>query len=156
MSRDNKTFNLREGSFPIKMELSFDDTDLSQIGNIKESISAKIEISSISKDIFHFEGSIRSIFIDQCQTCLKETEVVLDLLSNLVIKDKKEMMEDGSSQDQTHYQDLEHFNIKQLIEEEISLNYPNIVKCIDECVKKESQIKEEKNLPFKKIRDLID
>ena len=49
MSRDSKTFNLREGSFPIKMELSFDDTDLTQIGDIKESISGKIEISSISK-----------------------------------------------------------------------------------------------------------
>ena len=42
MSRDSKTFNLREGSFPIKMELSFDDTDLTQIGDIKESISGKI------------------------------------------------------------------------------------------------------------------
>ena len=73
-----------------------------------------------------------------------------------MIKDKALMMDDDSSQDQTHYQNLEYFDVKQLIQEEVSLNYPNIVKCEDNCLKINSIEKEEKNLPFKKIRDLID
>jgi len=156
MSRDNKTFNLREGAFPIKMDVIFEDIDLQDLGSIKDSIHGHILISLISKDLFRCEGSIKASFINQCQACLKDLEVNLSFSSNLVIKDKNSMMEDDSNQDQTHYQDLEYFDIKQLIEEEVSLNYPNVVKCEEECLKIEPLKKEEKNLPFKKIRDLID
>ena len=156
MSKSIKTFNLREGAFPIKMDLMFEDIDLQNIGRLKDSIYGNIEISLISKDLFRCEGSINSVFIDNCQSCLRDIEVNLNFLCNLVIKDKALMMDDDSSQDQTHYQNLEYFDVKQLIQEEVSLNYPNIVKCEDNCLKINSIEKEEKNLPFKKIRDLID
>ena len=156
MSRENKTLNLREGAFPIKMNLFFNETSLKDIGQLKDSITGDIEISLISKDLFRFEGTVRAIFIDQCQLCLKDIQVGLNFSSNLAIKDETLMMEDNSNQDQTHYQNLEYFNIKQLIEEEISLNYPNIVKCEEECMENRPNTGKEKNLPFKKIRDLID
>ena len=156
MSKNVKTFNLREGAFPIKIDLILEDIDLQDIGQLKDSIYGNIEISLISKDLFRFEGSINAVFIDKCQSCLKEIEVTLNFLSNLVIKDKTLMMDDDSNQDQTHYQDLEYFDVIQLIQEEVSLNYPNFVRCADNCLEIEPIKKEEKNLPFKKIRDLID
>ena len=156
MSKSIKTFNLREGAFPIKIDLMLEDIDLQATGYLKDSIFGDIEISLISKDIFRCEGSINTEFIDKCQSCLNEIEVSLNFSSNLVIKDEGLMMDDDSNQDQTHYQDLEYFDIKQLIREEISLNYPNIVKCKEKCLEIESLKKEEKNLPFKKIRDLMD
>ena len=156
MSKNIKTFNLKEGAFPIKMDLMFEDIDLQNIGRLKDSICGNIEIALISKDLFRCEGSINSVFIDNCQSCLRDIEVNLNFLCNLVIKDKALMMDDDSSQDQTHYQNLEYFDIKQLIQEEVSLNYPNIVKCGENCLEIKPLKKEEKNLPFKKIRDLID
>jgi len=156
MSKIIKTFNLREGAFPIKMDLIMENINFQDIGRLKDSISGEIEITMVSKDLFRCEGLVNAVFIDKCQSCLKDIEIKIKFLSNLVIKDQKLMMEDDSNQDQTHYQDLEYFNINQLIQEEVSLNYPNIVKCEEECIEIESLKKEEKNLPFKKIRDLID
>ena len=156
MSKSIKKFNLREGAFPIKMDLMLEGIDLEDIGRLKESITGSIEISLISKDLFRCEGTINTVFIDKCQSCLEDIEVSLNFSSNLVIKDKDLMMDDDSNQDQTHYQDLEYFDFKQLIQEEVSLNYPNIVRCEGKCLNTESLKKEEKNLPFKKIRDLID
>ena len=156
MFKDIKTINLKEGVFPIKMDLILEDVDLKNLGRIKDSISGKIEISLISKDLFHCEGSINAVFIDNCQSCLEEIEVNLNFLSNLAIKDESIMMDDDSNQDQTHYQNIEYFDIKQLIQEEVSLNYPNIVRCEVNCLGIKPSNTEEKNLPFKKIRDLID
>lgn len=156
MSRGNKTFNLREGAFPIKMDLMLEEIDLQDIGRLKDQIYGDVEISLISKGLFHFEGSVSAVFIDKCQSCLKEIEVNLNFPSNLAIKDENLMMDDDSNQDQTHYQNLEYFDIKQLIREEVSLNYPNIIKCKEKCIEIDPLKIEEKNLPFKKIRDLID
>ena len=156
MFKDRKTINLKEGAFPIKLDLMIEDVDLKNIGHIKESISGKIIISLISKDLFRCEGFINTVFVDNCQSCLEEIEVTLNFLSNLVIKDESMMMDDDSNQDQTHYQNIEYFDIKQLIQEEVSLNYPNIVRCEEKCLEIKPLKKEEKNLPFKKIRDLID
>ena len=156
MSKNIKTFNLKEGAFPIKMDLMFEDIDLKSLGRLKDTIYGKIEISLISKDLFRCEGFINSVFIDNCQSCLKDIEVSLNFKCNLVLKDETLMMEDDSNQDQTHYQNLEYFDVKQLIQEEVSLNYPNFVKCEEDCLEIKPIKKEEKNLPFKKIRDLID
>ena len=82
--------------------------------------------------------------------------VLIDESVNVTIKDMKELHADSPEQDQTHYQDLEYFNIDNLIEEELALIYPDIVKCDRKCLEKEETLIEEKNLPFKKIRDLID
>ncbi len=154
MFRANKTFNLREGAFPIKMDLSLDNIDIKNIGRLKDQICGNIIISLISKDIFSCEGSVKAVFIDKCQSCLEEIEVNINFSINLVIKDEDLMMDDDSNQDQTHYQDLEYFDIKQLLQEEVSLNYPNIVRCDEKCLKIDLKNKE-KNFPFKKIRDLI-
>ena len=75
---------------------------------------------------------------------------------DVAIKDIKELHTDSSEQDQTHYQDLEYFKIDNLVEEELALIYPDIVKCDQKCLEREDKLAEEKNLPFKKIRDLID
>ena len=156
MFKDTKTLNLKEGTFPIKMDLILEDIDLQSIGRLKESICGDIEISIISKDLYHCIGSINTVFIDKCQSCLKDIEVSLNFKCNLMIKDEELMMDDDSNQDQTHYQNLEYFDVKQLIQEELSLNYPNFVKCEEDCLEIKPLKKEEKNLPFKKIRDLID
>ena len=156
MSKSIKTFNLKEGAFPIKMDLMLEDIDLENIGHLQNSVYGDIVISLISKELFSCEGSINAVFIDECQSCLKNVKVSLNFSSNLVIKDESLMMDDDSNQDQTHYQNLEYFDIKQLIQEEVSLNYPNIVKCGENCLEIKPLKKEEKNLPFKKIRDLID
>ena len=156
MSKSIKTFNLKEGAFPIKMNLMIEDIEIQNIGHVKDSICVDIEISIISKNLFRCEGSINTIFIDKCQSCLNDIEVNLNFESNLTIKDKGLMMDDDSNQDQTHYQNLEYFDITELIKEEVSLNYPYIVKCEKNCLEIESLEREEKNLPFKKIRDLID
>tara|TARA_Y100000590_G_C15469764_1_gene919720 strand:- start:2 stop:472 length:471 start_codon:yes stop_codon:yes gene_type:complete len=156
MSKDIKILNLKEGAFPIKMDLVLEDIDLKNIGRIKDLISGNIVISLISKDLFRCEGSISTVFIDNCQSCLEEIEVNLNFFCNLVIKDESIMMDDDSNQDQTHYQNIEYFDIKQLIQEEVSLNYPNIVRCEVNCLGIKPSNTEEKNLPFKKIRDLID
>ena len=66
MSKNIKTFNLKEGAFPIKMDLMFEDIDLQNIGLLKDSIHGNIEISLISKELFRCEGSINSVFIDNC------------------------------------------------------------------------------------------
>ena len=156
MSKNIKTFNLKEGTFPIRMDLLLEDIDLENIGRLKDSVCGNIVISLISKDLFRCEGSIKTVFIDNCQSCLKDIEVSLNFKCNLVLKDETLMMDDDSNQDQTHYQNLEYFDVKQLIQEELSLNYPNIVKCEKDCLEIKPIKKEEKNLPFKKIRDLID
>ena len=155
MSKNIKTFNLKEGAFPIKMDLLLEDIDIENIGRLKDTICGNIVISLISNDLFRCEGSISAVFMDNCQSCLKDIEVSLNFKCNLVIKDESLMMDDDSNQDQTHYQNLEYFDVKQLIQEEVSLNYPNIVKCEEDCLEIKPIKKEEKNLPFKKIRDLI-
>ena len=127
MSENIKTFNLKEGAFPITMDLLIEDIDLENIGRLKEPVCGNIIITLISKDLFRCEGSINTVFIDSCQSCLKDIEVNLNFKCNLVIKDEELMMDDDSNQDQTHYQNLEYFDVEQLIQEELSLNYPNIV-----------------------------
>ena len=42
------------------------------------------------------------------------------------------------------------------IEEEVAIIYPDIVKCNKDCLEEPHPEEQEKNLPFKKIRDLIE
>ena len=44
----------------------------------------------------------------------------------------------------------------QTIEEELAIIYPDIVKCTNDCLEEPQSEEQEKNLPFKKIRDLIE
>ena len=148
--------NLNEGSFPINLLLDFEDVDIPNIGKLKKKLNIEISISKISKDLLKCDGVIKATFLDVCQNCLNHIEIDILETINVAIKDSSELHIDSSEQDQTHYQNLEYFNIKNFIEEEIALIYPNIVKCNEECIERDEIIKDEKNLPFKKIRDLID
>ena len=151
-----KILNLNEGSFPIEMDLNINTIDVPDVGTLKNTLDIKLKISKLSLNLLKCDGYISAKFIDTCQYCLKNTEVLIDGYVDVTIKDIKELHADTSEQDQTHYQDLEYFNIDNLIEEELALVYPDIVKCDRNCLEKEDTLIEEKNLPFKKIRDLID
>ena len=151
-----KILNLNEGSFPIEMDLNLNSIDVPDVGILKDTLDVGLKISKLSLNLLKCDGYISAKFIDTCQYCLKNTEVLIDGSIDVTIKDIKELHADSSEQDQTHYQDLEYFNIDNLIEEELALIYPDIVKCDRNCREKEDALIEEKNLPFKKIRDLID
>ena len=138
------------------MNLNLNSIDIPDIGILKDTLDVELKISKLSLNLLKCDGFISAKFIDTCQNCLKDTEVLIDGSVDITIKDIKELHADSSEQDLTHYQDLEYFNIDNLIEEEISLIYPDIVKCDRKCLEKEVMLMEEKNLPFKKIRDLID
>ena len=151
-----KILNLNEGSFPIEIDLNLNSIDVPDVGTLRDTLDIKLKISKLSLNLLKCDGFISAKFIDTCQYCLKNTEVLIDGYVDVTIKDIKELHVDSSEQDQTHYQDLENFNIDNLIEEELALVYPDIVKCDRNCLEKEDMSIEEKNLPFKKIRDLID
>ena len=151
-----KILNLTEGSFPINLEYEIDSIDVPSIGKLKKNISVNLSISKVSKNLLKSDGNIQGIFEDTCQNCLEKTNIELSSDINVTLKDLHELDLDSSDQDQTHYQDIEYFDLQKFIEEEIALNYPDIVKCNTNCLKEDKSFKEKKNLPFKKIRDLID
>ena len=151
-----KILNLTEGSFPINLEYEIDSIDVPNIGKLKKNISVNLSISKVSKNLLKSDGNIQGIFEDTCQNCLEKTNIELTSDINVTLKDLQELDLDSSDQDQTHYQDIEYFDLQKFIEEEIALNYPDIVKCNTNCLKEDKSFKEKKNLPFKKIRDLID
>ena len=151
-----KILNLTEGSFPINLEYEIDSIDVPDIGKLKRNISVNLSISKVSKNLLKSDGNIQGIFEDTCQNCLEKTNIELSSDINVTLKDLQELDLDSSDQDQTHYQDIEYFDLQKFIEEEIALNYPDIVKCNTNCLKEDNSFKKKKNLPFKKIRDLID
>ena len=123
-----KILNLNEGSFPIEMDLNLNSIDVPDVGTLKDTLDIKLKISKVSLNLLKCDGYINAKFIDTCQNCLKDTEVLIDGSVDVTIKDIKELHADSSEQDQTHYQDLEFFNIDNLIEEELALIYPDTVK----------------------------
>ena len=151
-----KILNLTEGSFPINLEYEINSIDVPNIGKLKRNINVNLSISKVSKNLLKSDGNIQGIFEDTCQNCLEKTNIELSSVINVTLKDLQELDLDSSDQDQTHYQDIEYFDLQKFIEEEIALNYPDIVKCNTNCLKEDKSFKEKKNLPFKKIRDLID
>ena len=151
-----KILNLTEGSFPINLEYEINSIDVPNIGKLKRNLSVNLSISKVSKNLLKSDGNIQGIFEDTCQNCLEKTNIELSSDINVTLKDLQELDLDSSDQDQTHYQDIEYFDLQKFIEEEIALNYPDIVKCNTNCLKEDNSFKKKKNLPFKKIRDLID
>ena len=151
-----KILNLTEGSFPINLEYEINTIDVPNIGKLKRNLSINLSISKVSKNLLKGDGNIQGIFEDTCQNCLEKTNIELSSDINVTLKDLQELDLDSSDQDQTHYQDIEYFDLQKFIEEEIALNYPDIVKCNTNCLKEDNSFKKKKNLPFKKIRDLID
>ena len=149
--------NLLEGGFPIKLDKKFKGLcGLEDLGEIKEHISVKLVIEKLSKVLFFAKGNISVIFEADCQTCFKKTLIKLNFETDVGIKDIKYENSENTGPLEVHYQDLENFNIKVLVSEEIYLNFPSIVTC---CTIESNVELEEKSLdkvrPFKKIRDLI-
>ena len=149
--------NLNEGSFPIKLDKKFKDLySLEDLGEIKDHINVKLIIEIISKDLFIAKGNISVNFEADCQTCFKKTLIKLNLETDVGIKDIKYENEDRKGPLELHYQDLENFNINDLISEEIYLNFPSIVTCCSiESNEKTNAKGLNKVRPFQKIRDLI-
>ena len=149
--------NLNEGSFPIKLDKKLKDLyGLEGLGEIKDHINVNLIIEKFSKDLFLAKGHISIAIEADCQTCFKKTLIEIDLETDVGIKDIKYENVDEKGPLEVHYQDLENFNINDLISEEIYLNFPSIVTC---CTIESNDKSEEKNLnkirPFQKIRDLI-
>ena len=149
--------NLNEGSFPIKLDKKLKDlSGLEGLGEIKDHIHVNLNIEKISKDLFLAKGHITIAIEADCQTCFKKTLIEIDLETDVGIKDINYENVDEKGPLEVHYQDLENFNINDLISEEIYLNFPSIVTC---CTIESNDKSEEKSLnkirPFQKIRDLI-
>ena len=150
-------FNLNEGSFPIKLDKKFKDLyGLEDLGEIKDHITVKLIIEIFSKDLFLAKGKISVTFESDCQTCFKKTLIKLNFETDVGIKDIKYENEDKKGPLDVHYQDLENFNINDLISEEIYLNFPSIVTCCSIESNVKSEVKSSnKGRPCQKIRDLI-
>lgn len=149
--------NLTEGSFPIKLDKKFKDLNgLEELGQVKDHIIVKLIIEKFSKVLFLAKGNISVTFEADCQTCFKKTLIKLSLETDVGIKDIKYENVDQKGPSEVHYQDLENFNINDLVSEEIYLNFPSIVTC---CTLESNEKLEEKSpnkiRPFQKIRDLI-
>ena len=149
--------NLNEGSFPIKLDKKLKDLyGLEGLGEIKDHINVKLIIEKFSKDLFIAKGHITIAIEADCQTCFKKTLIEIDLETDVGIKDIKYENVDEKGPLEVHYQDLENFDINNLISEEIYLNFPSIVTC---CTIGSNDKSKEKSLnkirPFQKIRDLI-
>ena len=149
--------NLNEGSFPIKLDEKFKDLyGLDDLGQVKDHIIVKLIIEKFSKVLFLAKGNISVAIQADCQTCFKKTLIKLRLETDVGIKDIKYENVDEKGPLEVHYQDLENFNINDLISEEIYLNFPSIVTC---CTIESNEKLEEKSSskirPFQKIRDLI-
>ena len=150
-------FNLNEGSFPIKLDKKLKDLyGLEGLGEIKDHINVNLIIEKFSKDLFLAKGQISITIEADCQTCFKKTLIKLNFETDVGIKDIKYENSEKTGPLEVHYQDLENFNIKVLVSEEIYLNFPSIVTC---CTIESNDKSEEKSLnkirPFQKIRDLI-
>ena len=149
--------NLTEGSFPIKLDKKFKDLNgLEKLGQVKDHIIVKLIIEKFSKVLFLAKGNISVTFEADCKTCFKKTLIKLSLETDVGIKDIKYENVDQKGPSEVHYQDLENFNINDLVSEEIYLNFPSIVTC---CTLESNEKLEEKSTnkirPFQKIRDLF-
>ena len=100
-----KILNLKEGSFPIKLNLAFDSLSIPDVGKLQNQLNIEASISRISKSILKRDGYISGMFIDICQNCLNKTNVEINNKIEVAIKDSTELLNDSSDQDQPHYQD---------------------------------------------------
>ena len=150
--------NLKEGKFPIKVETSIEIlSDGLNIGTLKHPLKINLSIEKLSLDLFSCKGIIESCFLNTCQICLQDAEINLNLETNLIIKDEDVLLDFSNKPDESHFQNLKYFQIERLVEEEICLNYPTVVKCnTEDCLDFAIPEEQEKLQPFKKIRDLLE
>ena len=149
--------NLNEENFPIYLENKIIDLHgLESLGVVKDQIYFKLIIEKSSKDLFLVKGNISVTLESECQTCFKKTLTGLNIETDIGIKDNYFENLDKKGALEIHYQNLERFNIKNLLSEEIYLNFPSIVTCCNiENIGESEKKNINKTKPFQKIRDLI-
>tara|TARA_Y100001970_G_scaffold180262_1_gene219471 strand:- start:12609 stop:13073 length:465 start_codon:yes stop_codon:yes gene_type:complete len=153
----NKVLNLRETKIPLKFSGNIDTNNISISGKFLENPKFKISIAKISKDLYQCNGEINCNLLDKCQSCLDTIKFNHTFIISTLIKDIQDLEEDKQDVGVSHFQDLKFFYIDLLVEEEICLNYPVYLFCENEnCLPKLDDENKSSNLPFKKIRDLID
>ena len=147
--------NLREGKFPIKIDTTIENLSVDlNLGVLKAPVSINLSIEKLSSDLFSCKGIIESCFLNTCQVCLQETEIRINLDTNLIIKDKEILLDSSNKPDESHFQNLKYFQIEKLVEEEICLNYPSVIRCEEQdCIEFKEISNEKKIQPFQKIRD---
>lgn len=153
---ENLILNLYEGRFPIKVNKNYKGiSGLETLGKIEDYILVSLSIEKTADELFLARGHMEVKIKANCQKCFKKTLINLKVETNVGIKDIQFENIDKEGTLEIHYQDLEKFNLNDLITEEIYLNFPSIVIC---CAKETNEITDEENLnkirPFKKIRDL--
>ena len=146
-----KILNLNKGSFPIKLSFELENHNVPNIGKLTNNLSVEAQILKISKNLYKCDGSIEGNFLDTCQNCLKDTEINISNTINVTIKDSAEIHTDSSDQDQTHYQELEYFDLYRFIEEEVAIIYPDIVKCNKDCLEEPHPENKKKTSHSKKL-----
>ena len=149
--------NLNEGFFPIPIKKEIKNLDnLDNLGVIKKDIKINLEIEKYSDDLLLAKGDISVTFLSECQKCSKLMDIDLQIKTQVGIKNITEEKVDEKGPYEIHYQDLNCFNIDDLIAEEIHLNFPSVVICCNPDNANDKEDKENQKIrPFKKIRDLI-
>ena len=154
---EDTLLNLNEGSFPISIKKLFSNLDnLDNLGTIKKGIKTDLKIEKFSNNLLLAKGKISVTLESECQRCSELFDVNLQIKSQVGIKDITEENLDSKGPYEIHYQDLNCFNIDDLIAEEIHLNFPSVVICCNPDNANDKEDKENQKIrPFKKIRDLI-
>ena len=149
--------NLLKIDFPFTINEYYQlSSNLSFLGSPVGEIPINITISKLKDDKYLLKGSVKALFINDCQSCLKETEVFIDIKIKIILLDASVEDSNENNFEDIHYQPLESFSINSLIEEELILGYPSIVFCKDiACQKKFNINKRKKNNPFEKLKDLL-
>ena len=80
---------LKETS-PVLFEENISNFKLIEsLGEIKEGLFFKLEITNPSKDIYLIKGRIVSVLKSQCQSCLLDTDIIINIDSITTIKDSE-------------------------------------------------------------------
>ena len=153
-----KELNFNQQKFPVLFEENISNFKLIEsLGEIKEGLFFKLEITNPSKDIYLIKGRIVSVLKSQCQSCLLDTDIIMNIDSITTIKDSELQLDNDKNHTDVHYQKLDQFDIYMFIAEEIFLHFPSIVFCSEKsCVENKKKLKKKTIRPFKKIRDLLD
>ncbi len=151
----NVLLNLNEGKFPIKINESYDLQLTSEI-KILDYIEVDISIEKPSHGIVYAKGTLNFSYISECSSCSKNLTNEVKIETDVEIQDISVSLEKKYKNKDVHFQNLNEFEIKEFIREEIYLNIPNITFCEDkDCNHENINKKADLTKPFKKIRDLI-
>ena len=130
--------------------------DIEDIVKKKEYIYSNIDIKKLDKYVLHIIKQNPTDSKEFTKACLKARKLYKIQPKKAQIINYYRQLIDEKKRYETHYQELDNFNILELISEELQLNFPSIIVC-SSCknLDKNNKYKDQKIRPFKKIRDLI-